>query len=54
MTQTNTVEVSSHYQIALLSTARQQLNIQAADRLLVDTSKISSCDVYSRNWRLSF
>jgi AbrB family looped-hinge helix DNA binding protein len=30
------VKVSSRYQIALPSEARQQLNIQAGDRLLVD------------------
>ncbi len=30
------VKVSNRYQIALPSAARQQLNIQAGDRLLVD------------------
>ncbi len=33
---TNTVKVSSRYQIALPSKARNQLNIEAGDRLLVD------------------
>lgn len=31
-----TVKVSNRYQISLPSAARQQLNIQAGDRLLVD------------------
>jgi AbrB family looped-hinge helix DNA binding protein len=36
MSQPNTVTVNSHYQITLPSAARQQLNIAAGDRLLVD------------------
>ena len=36
MAQTMTVKVSSRHQIALPSAARQQLNIRAGDRLLVD------------------
>lgn len=36
MTETTTVKVSNRYQISLPSMARQYLNIQAGDRLLVD------------------
>lgn len=36
MAETTTVKVSNRYQISLPSMARQQLNIQAGDRLLVD------------------
>jgi len=36
MTGTITVKVSHRYQISLPSVARQHLNIQAGDRLLVD------------------
>ncbi|MCL4297207.1 MAG: AbrB/MazE/SpoVT family DNA-binding domain-containing protein [Anaerolineae bacterium] len=36
MTETTTVKVSNRYQISLPSMARQHLNIQAGDRLLVD------------------
>ena len=34
--QSTTVKVSGRYQISIPSRARQQLNIQAGDRLLVD------------------
>jgi AbrB family looped-hinge helix DNA binding protein len=36
MTLSNTVKVSKRYQIAVPATARQELNIQRGDRLLVD------------------
>jgi AbrB family looped-hinge helix DNA binding protein len=36
MAESITVKVSNRYQISLPSAARQQLNIQAGDRLLVD------------------
>ncbi|MFN8455036.1 MAG: AbrB/MazE/SpoVT family DNA-binding domain-containing protein [Anaerolineae bacterium] len=36
MAETTTVKVSNRYQISLPSAARQQLHIQAGDRLLVD------------------
>ena len=36
MAENVTVKVSNRYQISLPSAARQQLNIQAGDRLLVD------------------
>lgn len=36
MEQATTVKVSKRYQIVLPSMARQQLNIEAGDRLLVD------------------
>ena len=39
MTENVTVKVSNRYQISLPSAARQQLNIQAGDRLLVDVQE---------------
>jgi len=39
MTEITTVKVSNRYQISLPSMARQQLNIQAGDRLLVDVQE---------------
>lgn len=36
MTDTTTVKVSKRYQIAVPALARQHLNIQSGDRLLVD------------------
>ena len=36
MAETTSVKVSNRYQISLPSVARQQLHIQAGDRLLVD------------------
>ena len=39
MAENITVKVSNRYQISLPSAARQQLNIQAGDRLLVDVQE---------------
>jgi AbrB family looped-hinge helix DNA binding protein len=39
MAENVTVKVSNRYQISLPSSARQQLNIQAGDRLLVDVQE---------------